>query len=128
MLVWMSFVKLALLYLTKVEPKMGAFNRLIFQRKDPISGQSSYLAVQFKYGNKWQYDYKVGGKLRWGGNDEGRPGAGRVVVDAVLEEDNEGFPEDWIVFIERDVITGVEPHHGQYDFVRFQDTYFVLEE
>jgi hypothetical protein len=67
--------------------------------------------VQFKYGDTWDYDYQVGDRISWGGNDKGRP-AHRVQVL--------GFPEEcpvcgydpagvYDVFIEDDVIVDVVP-------------------
>jgi hypothetical protein len=42
-------------------------------------------AYQFKFGGKWQYDYRPGDALRWGGNDEGDPGEPLVFAECTPE-------------------------------------------
>jgi hypothetical protein len=89
---------------------MSAFNRLRARARCPNCGQVSEQVIQFKFGDAWQYEYAVGDALRWGGNDIGRPGLGKVIVFGAGEEcpvcHRRG--EDFSVVVERDVITGVE--------------------
>ena len=53
---------------------MGAFNRLLVEHQCARCGSTVERAFQFKYGHKWQDDYRIGDRLDWGGNDEGTPG------------------------------------------------------
>jgi hypothetical protein len=62
---------------------MGAYNTVMVDWKDPATQETRTLHVQFKYGDVWQHEYRIGDALKWGGNDIGERGAQRVVVDAV---------------------------------------------
>ena len=62
---------------------MGAFNTVGSELICPICGRVSFMEVQFKYGNTWQYEYRLGERLRWGGNDIGEPGVKRVWVESI---------------------------------------------
>lgn len=64
---------------------MGAFNTVGCHLACPNCGATATLRIQFKYGDSWQYEYEVGDRIRWDGNDNGAPGAKRVVVDGVTE-------------------------------------------
>ena len=57
---------------------MGAFNRLLAKETCAACEGAVTRAYQFKYGDKWQYDYRLGDLIRWGGNDEGTPGQAHV--------------------------------------------------
>lgn len=89
---------------------MSAYNRLRVQARCPNCGKTSEQVIQFKFGDTWLHEYSLGDSLRWGGNDIGRPGLGRVSVSGSGEEcpvcHNRG--EDFSVVIERDVIASVE--------------------
>lgn len=89
---------------------MGAFNRLRAEARCPNCGQTMKQVIQFKFGDTWQYDYDLGDTLRWGGNDVGRPGLGKVIVLGTGEECpiSHSGGEDFSVIIERDVLTAVE--------------------
>jgi len=54
---------------------MGAFNRLLTQVECSSCHQTARRRFQFKYGERWQYDYSIGDRLVWGGgdNDTGKP-------------------------------------------------------
>jgi hypothetical protein len=69
--------------------------------------------------------------LKWDGNDIGKPGYRRVVVDGTAEKCAScGYnaERDFYVFVEHDVIKAVEPASNRYDFARANQTYIVLEE
>ena len=107
---------------------MSAFNTVVVPWKDPATSEELELKVQFKYGDVWQYLYQIGDSLRWGGNDTGRPGAIRVVVDGCLEGEIPvpGVPEDFEVHIVDNKIDRVVPATGAFDFVNAHETFFVL--
>src|SRR5687768_5264007 len=110
---------------------MGAFNRLLTTVACPRCGGETTLAIQFKYGDTWQYDYRLGDSLRWGGNDVGKPGQRRVVVDGIAESCamcGASFPvEDYEILIEGDKIVSVKPATGSYDFAVIGENYIVLD-
>src|SRR5262245_49521167 len=85
---------------------MSAFNTMLSEQTCPQSGTPSLWRVQFKYGEVWQHEYRVGDQLVWGKNSIGKPGARRVVVDAVAEPcTNCGYdPGDFYVLVENDRI------------------------
>jgi len=106
---------------------VGAFNVIIFEHHD-TAGRMRTLRAQFKYGDTWQYEYRIGDELRWGGNDIGRMGHQRVAVDAILENDDgpPGLEEDLIVTIDNNILVSVEPNTGAFQFVG-NDSFVVLD-
>src|SRR5688572_64615 len=110
---------------------MGAYNVVTATLPCPGCNGSVPLRIQFKYGNTWQHEYKLGERLTWGGNDIGEPGHKRVVVDGIAEScPSCGYDEtmDYYVFLRDDVIVSVEPATNEYDFARTGRTYIVLDE
>jgi hypothetical protein len=109
---------------------MSAVNHLHIEHVDPKDGIKRNCIVQFKFGDTWETNYRLGDKLAWGGNDNGEPGKRRVVVHGVTGScDTSGvLPEDWFIFIENDVIKSVEPDDGRYNFDDSDGYYLVLEE
>jgi hypothetical protein len=59
---------------------MGAFNTLHVETDCPECGQRAHFDIQFKYGSCWQYDYVLGDRIRWGGNDFGEQGLVNTVI------------------------------------------------
>lgn len=51
------------------------------------SGQT--VTVQFKYGEVWQHEYKIGESIKWGDNNTGIEGAEKVVVYGMSEPSTE---------------------------------------
>ena len=97
---------------------MGAFNVVAFEWINPLTRENHSLRVQFKYGDTWQHEYKVGDTLKWGGNDVGDRRATRVVVDGCLESPGQSVvPTDFEVHIVDGRIAEVCPASGAYDFV-----------
>jgi hypothetical protein len=111
---------------------MGAFNTVLATVVCPRCHSRVQIPIQFKYGDTWQHEYAVGDPLRRGGNDIGSPGARSVVVAGVAgsscpkcayEE-----PWDFYVYIENNVISGVEPADGRHNFVAAHEGYLVLRQ
>ena len=65
---------------------MRAFNRLRAEVRCPNCGSTGEQFIQFKFGDVWQHDYRLGDTLTWGGNDVGRPGLTKVIVSGAGEE------------------------------------------
>jgi hypothetical protein len=94
---------------------VGAFNRLRVPAECPACGAQIERAFQFKFADKWQYDYRLGDRLRWGGNDEGLPGLPAVRINGVPEDCpkcrcdyNADGGTGFMIVIENDVIQSVE--------------------
>lgn len=62
---------------------MGAFNELKASVSCPICKEENEFAIQFKYGDTWQYEYKIGDILKWGGNDIGKNNVKIVAVEGL---------------------------------------------
>jgi hypothetical protein len=62
---------------------MSAFNVVVGQPICPVCGTIQQADVQFRYGDTWQYTYRPGDRLRWGGNDAGSPDDTLVLVEGV---------------------------------------------
>ena len=62
---------------------MGAFNTLTTETICPVCNHKVIFDIQFKYGNTWQYQYKLGQKITWGGNDIGVPNKKKVLVEGI---------------------------------------------
>ncbi len=108
---------------------MSAFNTVIVTWKDSKSGQSKDLRIQFKFGDTWQYEYRIGDRIKWGGNDIGSKNAKYVVVDGCLEgTPPEGCGEDFEVYIRNSTIEKVLPASERFDFVKSAKNYVILEE
>ena len=93
---------------------MGAFNIVRGPALCPDCSRSADFEVQFKYGDTWQHSYRIGDRLRWGGNDIGSAGRKRVLVEGIggpcphCGADNLDFD----VLIKDDEVVGIEPVHG----------------
>jgi hypothetical protein len=109
---------------------MGAYNTVAFDWKDPATNEIRSLRAQFKYGDTWQDDYRVGDLLRWGGNDIGDRFARRVVVDAVLDDPapTADVPTEFELHVVNGTIEKVVPATGRFDFVNARDNFIVLEQ
>jgi len=65
---------------------MGAFNTVKSEASCPFCGNKQEWTIQFKYGNCWQYKYRIGDKIRWGGNKKGSNVVGNVRTGGIAEE------------------------------------------
>ncbi|QPJ63228.1 MAG: hypothetical protein G3M70_15640 [Candidatus Nitronauta litoralis] len=60
---------------------MSAFNTVFGETDCHQCGEKGQFEVQFKYGSTWQFEYKLGDKIKWGGNDKGKPEYKKVLVE-----------------------------------------------
>ena len=65
---------------------MEAFNTVKSETSCPFCGSKQQWSVQFKYGDCRQYEYRIGDKLRWGGNKKGSNVGGCVRTGGLTEE------------------------------------------
>ncbi len=94
--------------------------------------RSQYIAnIQFKFGDTWQIHYKLGDKIRWGGNDIGYAGLTKVKVYGVLETDNcpicgnENSLNEFDINIENDIITSLNPINDLKEYLKDDGNYKV---
>ncbi len=62
---------------------MGAFNTVVVELPCPVCENSAEFEIQFKYGNTWQFEYRIGNRIKWGGNEIGEPGHETVLVGGI---------------------------------------------
>src|SRR5690348_4189005 len=109
---------------------MGAYNTVSGTLACPSCGDEVDIVVQFKYGNTWQFEYKIGEKLRWGGLDVGEPGRGHVVADGIVEQacPKCRMRKEWNVYlhVENNRITRIENANGRFDFAKLGSNYVVV--
>jgi hypothetical protein len=90
---------------------MSAFNILQAEAACPTCGCRGRFEIQFKYGDTWQYEYRIGDRLCWGGNDIGKPGLSEVQVQGVGGPcpncGAEGQP--FALMVKKDEIVAVRP-------------------
>ena len=90
---------------------MGAFNTIKSEVNCPFCGHRQSWTVQFKYGNCWQFEYKIGDKLRWGGNKKGSNVGGKVRTEGIAEEECQRCERGSItgvVYLSDNIIVSVE--------------------
>jgi Zn ribbon nucleic-acid-binding protein len=107
---------------------MSAFNTVEISGTCPSCKKEVNLDVQFKYGDAGQHRYKLGDVITWGGNDVGRPGRSRVIVEGFAVCPACDSELDYEVWLESDNIVAVKPATGTYDLASTPDGYIVIEE
>ena len=93
---------------------VGLFNRLITAVKCSNCKREVETAIQFKFGDTWQYNMVIGNEIKWGGNDNGEPGNSIVMVYGIAENNicsHCGFEneEEFNIMIKDNVISTVSP-------------------
>ena len=66
---------------------MGSFNVLTTTVKCSNCKNIYQGRIQFRYGNTWQIEYRIGDKLEWGGNQIGNPNEKKVKAYGILESE-----------------------------------------
>jgi len=94
---------------------MGAFNILITNIRCANCNNHYEAKIQFKYGDTWQFEYRLGDKLLWGGNDIGKSDTSNVKVYGILENDHcplckeENLNDEFDIIVQDDKIMGIQP-------------------
>jgi hypothetical protein len=109
---------------------MSAFNVVSVEQTCPSCQNRVSVRIQFKYGDTWQNEYRLGDRIRWGGNDTGAPGRRRVVLDGAGERCPKCGYSDWdfYVFLQDDVLSSVKVASGEFDFVSTGGEPIILQE
>lgn len=110
---------------------MGAYNTLITDIQCQDCHRFYKAKVQFKFGDTWQIEYKVGDKIAWGGNDIGKPGLPKVKAYGVVESTvcpycDYSNEEEYDINIEKDVIKNVTPLFNLQDYNYDEDGNFFV--
>lgn len=113
---------------------MGSFNTLISEVQCPNCNNVYEGRIQFKYGDTWQFIYKLGDKITWGGNDIGIPGSTKVKAYGTLENDTcsichqNNFNNEFDIYIENDIIMTTQKMRNINDYFSSDGgTHEVLE-
>ena len=113
---------------------MGAFNILVTDITCDNCQNTFEGKLQFKFGDTWQYVYKVGDKIKWEGNDIGKAAIRKVKVYGILEDNTclkcgkkVGLCE-FDIIIENDIIKGVEKMKDIRDYYPQDGNYQIIEE
>lgn len=111
---------------------MGAYNILVANVMCPNCHNIYEGKIQFKYADTWQLQYRIGDKLKWGGNDIGTPDIPKVKVYGILESDTcpicnqTNFEDEFDIYIENNVLTGVSKIESIDDYHLNDGNYAVL--
>jgi len=113
---------------------MSAFNILNSEIKCSECTSTYIGKVQFKFGDTWQLEYKIGDRIKWGGNDIGKPGILKIKVYGVLEIDEcpvcgkENLNNEFDINIENDIIIGINPIDDINDYFIDEGNYKICSE
>lgn len=106
---------------------MGAFNTVEISGTCSCCKEELNLEVQFKYGDTYQNSYKLGDVITWGGNDIGKPGRSKVIVEGFALCPICDAELHYEVCLESDIIVVVKPRSGTYDLDSTDEGYIVIE-
>lgn len=107
---------------------MGAYNSLSLSMKCTVCNQKVDMTIQFKYGEVWQHNFKIGDTIIWGRRNSGIKGCRKVVLDGISEAcPNCGRENDVLIMLENDVLTKVMPNNNEFDFSSSDGYYLILE-
>lgn len=113
---------------------MSAFNTLHTDITCENCGRQYPARIQFTYGDTWLFDYKLGDKVTWGGNDSGVPDLPKVKAYGCAEETlcpfcNYKSPNDqYDIFIEHDVIKSIQIVENIRDYSEGNGEYVICKE
>jgi hypothetical protein len=80
---------------------MGAFNELLLER----SVDGSIVDIQFKYGLRWQLQYRIGDKIDWGKLRRPKTADQKIRISGI-GEDASGRARYFAIEIDNDIIRG----------------------
>jgi hypothetical protein len=112
---------------------MSAFNVLTVEIPCSNCEQKNHVRVQFKFGDTWQLEYKLGDIITWGGNDIGSSDLGKVKVYGIAESTTCVFchkndiPEEYDIFITDSLIKSISPVENLRDYLERNGEYVSLE-
>jgi hypothetical protein len=107
---------------------MGLYNTLTVEWNDEAAKEKCNLILQFKYGELWQHEYKIGDSVKWGEQSEGDRTAKEVMVEAILENDDipNGLSEEFEILIKNNTIQEVRPLLDKMKYFNAGNNYIVI--
>lgn len=111
---------------------MSSFNVLITEVTCPNCGKKHEARIQFKFGNTWQLQYKIGDTVTWGGNDIGSPDFNEVKAYGIIEStrcpycNEQNIVEEYDILIKKNVIMGISPMASMENYLGENGEYFVV--
>jgi len=112
---------------------MSSFNILIAEIPCPDCNRPHEARIQFKFGNTWQLQYRIGDTIKWGGNDIGSPDLKKVKVYGIIESmtcpfcNRNNIAEEYDIFIKENVIINVSTIESIKDYLNGNGEYVALE-
>lgn len=108
---------------------MGLYNTLKANLTCSKCNKKSEFEIQFKYGNVRLFEYKIGDMLLWGRKNTGIRTTKKVVLDGVSTPCKYcGVDNEFLIYVYCNKIASVETNNGQYDFLKNNEYYIVLDE
>ena len=113
---------------------MGFFNELITNVPCSNCNNLYETRIQFKFGATRQLEYRMGDKIIWGFNDVGIPNIGKVKIYGVLGDvecpicHNKNNNDEFDIFLDKDVITGIDQMQDINNFLKNDGHYKILAE
>ena len=112
---------------------MAAYNILETEIKCNNCGNNTTIKLQFKFGDTWQFQYRINDKIRWGGNDIGIPNLSLVKVYGLAESEICTFckhpnSNEYDIIIENDFIRGVNQMDSYECYLLNNGDYCVMKE
>lgn len=112
--------------------KMGAYNILIANVQCSNCKNTYEAKIQFKYGDTWQLEYRMGDKIKWGGNDIGVPDSEKVKVYGILESDTcpmcdqINLENEFDIYLMTDIITSINKMESINDYFINDEDYKII--
>ena len=112
---------------------MGMFNTLIAEMDCPGCKEKFQGRYQFKFGETWLLEYKIGDTIKWGVNNIGHAGIPKVKAYGVIEDDeqcplcNGELSEHYDILIEKDVIISISPIKDMLEYLEGNGEYIILD-
>ncbi|MFX1705655.1 hypothetical protein PV783_16935 [Chitinophaga sp. CC14] len=113
---------------------MGLFNTLIVEILCPDCERKHAARIQFKFGDTWQFEYRMGDAIKWGGNDIGSADLKKVKVYGIIESmicpfcNKDNIAEEYDIFVRENVIIAVYPIENMKDYLDGNGEYVPLSQ
>ena len=111
---------------------MGAYNILNSEVKCSNCQNTYQGKIQFKFGKRFQIQYKIGDKIEWGAYDKGKPGLTKVKIYGILENDlcpicnKLNLNNEFDMVVEKDIIIGLHAMENIDIYNATEDGDFVI--
>ncbi len=112
---------------------MGMFNTLFAEITCENCHHRQVEQIQFKFADTWLFEYRIGDRLQWGGNDKGRPGLSMVKVLGCLVAKcctvcRHPYHYDYDIIISHDIIKSINKATSIADYLAIEDDWCIITE